>query len=63
MKVEANPQYLRTADVATRLGVSPCFITKAIRTGQLNSVKLGRARLIPASAVDAYILQAQTVGR
>jgi excisionase family DNA binding protein len=58
MKTETAPQFYRTHDVADLLGVSQCFVTKAIRDGRLASVKFGRARLIPAQAIQAYVAAA-----
>ncbi len=45
----------RVADVMPILNLSRTVIFEQIRTGRLRSVKQGRTRLIPASAVREYV--------
>jgi len=42
-------------EAGQRLGVKETMVKKLIRDGQLLSVKIGDRRLIPNSAIDAYI--------
>ena len=45
----------RVSDVTALLNLSRTVVYDLIRTGRLHSVKEGRARLIPASAVREYL--------
>lgn len=46
---------LRPEEVALRLGLSRSVIYEKLATGELESVKVGRARRIPVRALDAFI--------
>ncbi|MFF3669903.1 helix-turn-helix domain-containing protein [Microtetraspora malaysiensis] len=48
-------QLYRVADVMHLLSMSRSVIYEQIRSGRLRSVKQGRTRLIPASAITDYI--------
>ena len=50
-----EPVLYRVCDVTQILNLSRTVIFDLIRTGRLRSVKQGRARLIPASAVAEYL--------
>ncbi|WP_433347611.1 helix-turn-helix domain-containing protein [Microtetraspora malaysiensis] len=45
----------RVADVMRLLSMSRSVIYEQLRSGRLRSVKQGRTRLIPASAITDYI--------
>jgi len=45
----------KVADAMTLLSMSRSVIYEQIRSGRLRSVRQGRARLIPASAIADYI--------
>lgn len=45
------------ADAAHYLGISESRIWQLMNAGDLRAVKLGRRRLIPADALDAFIAQ------
>ncbi|GGT00682.1 excisionase [Planobispora rosea] len=45
----------RVPDAMRRLGLSRTVIYELIRVGRLRSVKEGRTRLIPESAIREYI--------
>jgi excisionase family DNA binding protein len=45
----------RVEDAMRLLSMSRTVIFEQIRTGRLRSVKQGRARLIPASAIREYV--------
>jgi excisionase family DNA binding protein len=47
-------------EVAERLRCSPSHVKDLIRNGQLESIKLGRARRVPADAVDRLISDLRT---
>ena len=53
--VITKPLLYRVPDVMNVLGVSRTVIYDLIRTGRLRSVKEGRTRLIPASALVEYV--------
>ncbi len=46
---------VRPAEAAELLGVCRDTVYVLIRSGQLRSVKAGRARLIPIAAIDAFL--------
>lgn len=48
-------QLYRVADAMSVLSMSRSVIYEQIRSGRLRSVTQGRSRLIPASAIAAYI--------
>lgn len=50
-----DTQLYRVTDVMSLLRMSRTVIYEQIRTGQLRSVKQGRARLITAQAIRDYI--------
>ena len=43
------------SQTSERLGVKDTTVKKLIREGRLLSVRIGDRRLIPTSAIDAYI--------
>ncbi|MEW9533215.1 helix-turn-helix domain-containing protein [Microbispora sp. NPDC049125] len=45
----------RVTDAMRLLSLSRSVIYEQIRTGRLRTVRQGRTRLIPASAIDDYI--------
>jgi excisionase family DNA binding protein len=45
----------RITDAMRLLSMSRSFIYEQIRAGRLRSVKQGRARLIPAAAIQTYV--------
>jgi excisionase family DNA binding protein len=45
----------RIPDVMTRLSLSRSVIYELIRAGRLRSVKEGRTRLVPATAIADYL--------
>jgi len=52
--VETKTLY-RVPEVMRLLSMSRTTIYQQLRTGRLRSVQEGRARLIPASAIDEYV--------
>ncbi len=46
---------LTPEEAAERLSLSRTMIYELIRTGELQSVKVGRARRIPAGALDDFV--------
>ncbi|MEU9127883.1 helix-turn-helix domain-containing protein [Kitasatospora sp. NPDC048540] len=51
----APPLLYRVADAMNALSMSRTVIYDLIRTGRLRTVKEGRSRLIPASAIADYV--------
>ncbi|WP_309239259.1 helix-turn-helix domain-containing protein [Streptomyces lunaelactis] len=51
----AGPLLYRVEEAMKRLRMSRTVIYDLIRTGRLRSVKEGRTRLIPASALTEYV--------
>lgn len=52
-----NRLLLSPAETAVALGVSRSMIYKLMAAGELETVKVGRARRIPVEAVEAYVEQ------
>jgi excisionase family DNA binding protein len=50
-----NPELYRVADAVHVLSLSRSVIYELIRSGRLRTVKEGRSRLIPASAITEYV--------
>lgn len=50
-----EPRCVRPAEAARLLGVCRDTVYVLMRSGQLKSVRIGRARLIPLSALDELI--------
>ncbi|MEV4181586.1 helix-turn-helix domain-containing protein [Streptosporangium canum] len=50
-----DPRLYRVADAMRQLRLSRSVIYELMRSGRLRSVKEGRARLIPESAIREYI--------
>jgi excisionase family DNA binding protein len=46
---------LRVRDVAKRLAVSEVTVWRLIRSGELESVKIGRSRRVAPAEVAAYV--------
>ncbi|MGC8633895.1 MAG: helix-turn-helix domain-containing protein [Candidatus Limnocylindrales bacterium] len=59
--VQASPpaavpdRLLSIAEAAAALGIGRSRLYEEIGTGRLRSLKVGRRRLVPASAITAYI--------
>lgn len=52
-----TPKSVRPAEAARLLGVCRDTVYVLMRSGQLRSRKVGRARLIPMSAIDDFLEQ------
>jgi excisionase family DNA binding protein len=51
-----GPKLLYSAPEAARsLGIGRTTLAQEIASGRLHSVKVGRRRLVPASALDEYV--------
>ena len=50
---------LRVDEAATLLGVGRSFLYGLVQRGEIGSVKLGRARRIPAKALDEFVQRLQ----
>jgi|SRR5215471_6726355 len=53
----------RTAEVAEILSISEREVRELVMSGELDSIRLGRIRLVPLSAVDAFIERKLADGR
>lgn len=51
----ASDRLLSIDEAATALGIGRTALYHELTNGRLRSFKIGRRRLIPASAIDAYI--------
>jgi excisionase family DNA binding protein len=52
---ESPQDAYRVDQAATKLGLSATEVKRRIRSGELASVKVGRARLIPQTAIDRFL--------
>ena len=54
---DGNPhkRAFRTAEVAELLSISEREVRELVMSGALDSIRLGRIRLVPLSAVDAFL--------
>jgi len=50
-----TPTYLRPKEAAIRISVTPAFIYKLLKQGQLKSYGLGRTRLIKVIDLDTLV--------
>lgn len=48
------PIAFRPEEAAKMLGIGRTYVYELIRSGDLESVKIGRARLVPAAALDKF---------
>lgn len=55
MNDDNTPIALSIKDTARRTGLSRSFLYKAIRSGELKSLKCGRRRLVRADDAAAYL--------
>ena len=53
---------LKVDEAAKRLSLSRSLLYQLLMSGEIESVKVGRARRIPASALDAYVNQLRSAG-
>jgi excisionase family DNA binding protein len=51
---------LRVDEAAAALGVGRSFLYGLVQRGEIASIKLGRARRIPVSALEEFIWKLQT---
>jgi excisionase family DNA binding protein len=50
-------QLLTVPEVMAVLRLGRCTVYDLMRSGRLESIKVGRARRVPAAAVDAFVCQ------
>ena len=54
--IEAQPQrMLKVEQAAARAALGRTRMYELIKTGEIQSVKIGRSRRIPVEALDAYV--------
>jgi excisionase family DNA binding protein len=53
----------RVPDVASQLSISEREVWDLVSSGELDSITIGRIRLVPAAALDAYINRKLATGR
>lgn len=58
-----NDQYFTIEEIATRFKVTRQTVQNWIRTGKLESVKLGRARRILGTSVDKLVAEGRRVAQ
>lgn len=53
---------LRPEEAAEQLGLGRAAIYQRLATGEIESVKIGRARRIPAAALQDYVARLRATG-
>lgn len=53
--MDINKKLLNVNEAATALGLGRSLIYTLVATGELTSIKIGRARRIPIGAIDEFI--------
>jgi excisionase family DNA binding protein len=53
--MDNNKKLLNVNETATALGLGRSLVYTLIATGEITSIKIGRARRIPPSAIDDFI--------
>ncbi len=53
--MEMSAKLLTVAEAATTLRLGRTLVYELVLRGDLRSIKIGRARRVPVSAVDAFI--------
>lgn len=51
----SEKEYLRVPEAAALLGVSRSVLQEQVMRGEVPSIKVGRARLIPRRLLDAWV--------
>ena len=54
---EINKKLLTVSEAAATLGLGRSLVYTLVTTGEIKSLKIGRARRIPLSAMDEFISQ------
>ena len=56
MNIETESKLLLTIpEVAHRLGMGRSFVYQLVLSGEIPSIKLGRARRVPAAVIDQFV--------
>lgn len=53
--MDINKKLLNVNEAASALGLGRSLVYTLVATGELTSIKIGRARRIPVSAIDEFI--------
>ena len=53
--MDITKKLLNVNEAATALGLGRSLVYTLVATGELNSIKIGRARRIPVGAIDEFI--------
>ncbi|QDP94967.1 helix-turn-helix domain-containing protein [Microlunatus elymi] len=61
-EIDAPTLLLRIEDAAARLGIARSMMYELVRSGEVESVRVGRLRRIPVECLEEYVsrLRAQT---
>lgn len=52
---ESPPRLLTVRESCKRLGISHPTLYELLNSGQIKSLKIGRARRVPSSEIDAFV--------
>jgi len=53
--VDSNKKLLNVNEAASALGLGRSLVYTLVATGEITSIKIGRSRRIPISAIDEFI--------
>ena len=60
---QVQPLSLRPRDAAAAIGISPSTLERLTRSGEIESVLVGRCRLYEIEALKAYLASRRVVGQ
>ena len=63
MAVHTDRVVLTVEEAADRLGVGRTFVYALVKSGEIESIAIGRLRRIPCDAVDDFVQRLRDLGR
>ena len=63
MAVQAERIVFTVEEAAERLGVGRTLVYALVRSGDIESISIGRLRRIPCDALDEFVRRMRQVGR
>ena len=63
MAVQAERIVFTVEEAAERLGVGRTLVYALVRSGDIESISIGRLRRIPCEALDEFVRRMRQVGR
>ncbi|MEO3860931.1 helix-turn-helix domain-containing protein [Acrocarpospora sp. B8E8] len=60
--VPADVEFLKPAEIATKLRVAKMSVYRLIHSGELPAIKVGKSFRVPVAAYEAYVAAAAVEG-